>query len=79
MLAEAGIGEATIEAEAGAHAVPSPEAWWAGVMGSGYRGTVDQLDAADRDRVRAINMAWIRDSGVRSVEANVVYAIAVKT
>ena len=25
--------------------IPSPDAWWSAVLGSGYRGTIDQLDA----------------------------------
>jgi ubiquinone/menaquinone biosynthesis C-methylase UbiE len=78
LLEEGGVRGAGIEAEAGSHPVPSPEAWWAAVLGSGYRGTVDQLDPADRERVRTANMSYIRESGVRSVEANVVYAIAKK-
>jgi len=49
------------------------------VLGSGYRGTVDQLDAAARERVRAANFEFIRNSGTASVEANVVYAVAEKT
>ena len=44
-LLEAG-GAERIEAvaEAGAHLIPSPEAWWSAVLGSGYRGTLMQLD-----------------------------------
>jgi hypothetical protein len=47
-------------------------------MGSGYRGTVDQLDAAARERVQAANEDYVRRSGVASVEANVIYAVAIK-
>jgi hypothetical protein len=65
-------------AEAGSHAIPSPEAWWSAVLGSGYRGTIDQLDEAARERVRRKNLEVIRESGLRSVEANVVYAVATK-
>ena len=49
------------------------------VMGSGYRGTVEQLDAKDRERVRRDNIDFIRRGAVRSVEANVVYAVAVRS
>ena len=48
-------------------------------MGSGYRGTVDQLAAADRERVRSENSDFIRQASVNSLEANVVYAVAIKT
>ena len=79
LFAEAGITIADVAEEPGGHWISSPEAWWAAVLGSGYRGTVDQLDAAARDRVRAVNLEYIRNSGIKSVEANVVYGVAVKT
>lgn len=63
-------------AEAGAHPIPTPEAWWAAVLGSGYRGTIDQLDPAQRDRAREANLTFVRDAGLTAVEANVLYAIA---
>lgn len=78
LLRDGGVEQAEIVAEAGEHAVQSPEAWWSAVLGSGYRGTLEQLDAAARERVRIANLDYIRRSGVRSVEANVVYAIATK-
>jgi ubiquinone/menaquinone biosynthesis C-methylase UbiE len=78
LLADAGIQQAEVIAEAGKHPIPSPQAWWSAVLGSGYRGTLDQLDAKSRQRVRTANLTYIRDSGIASVEANVVYAIAIK-
>jgi ubiquinone/menaquinone biosynthesis C-methylase UbiE len=78
LLSEAGIEQAEVVAESGEHQIPTPEAWWAAVLGSGYRGTLDQLDAQARERVRMVNMDYIRRSGIRSVEANVVYAVAEK-
>src|SRR6202790_3505273 len=79
LFAEAGIANPDMAAESDRHSISSPEAWWAAVLGSGYRGTVDQLDAAARERVRAANFEFIRNSGTASVEANVVYAVAEKT
>lgn len=78
LLREAGVEGAEAVAEAGEHNLPTPEAWWSAVLGSGYRGTVDQLDAAARERVRAANLDFIRRRAIRSVEANVVYATAHK-
>jgi len=78
LLRDGGVDDADVVAEAGTHPIPSPEAWWSAVLGSGYRGTVELLDAAARERVRAANLNYIRNSGVRAVEANVVYAIAAK-
>ena len=77
-LREAGVIGAAVVAEAGQHPIASPEAWWAAVLGTGYRGTLDQLDSAGRERVRAANLRFIRESGTSAVEANVVYAIARK-
>ncbi len=43
MLNEGGIPEASIIAERGTHPIASPEDWWTMVLGSGYRGTIDQM------------------------------------
>ena len=56
----------------------SPDDWWPMILGSGYRGTVDQLSASEREQVRAENLAFIKREAIRSVEANVVYAIGKK-
>jgi len=78
LLREGGVDRAHTIAEAGEHSIPTPEAWWTAVMGSGYRGTLEQLDAQARERVRAANMTYVRDAGISAVEANVVYTIAEK-
>jgi ubiquinone/menaquinone biosynthesis C-methylase UbiE len=78
LLREAGIEQAEVIAEAGEHPIPSPEAWWAAVLGSGYRGTLDQLDPSARERVHLANLDYIRRAGIRAVEANAVYALATK-
>ena len=48
------------------------------IMGSGYRGTVEQLDREACEVVRKQNLDFIQSAAVRSVEANVVYATAIK-
>jgi ubiquinone/menaquinone biosynthesis C-methylase UbiE len=78
LFAEAGIASCEAVAEAGEHPIPSPDAWWTAVLGSGYRGTVDKLDAASAAQVRAANLRFIRERGVKAVQANVVHAIATK-
>jgi ubiquinone/menaquinone biosynthesis C-methylase UbiE len=78
LLREGGIEHADAIAEAGEHPIPTPEAWWAAVMGSGYRGTFEQLDTEGRERVRLANLAYIRAAGIGAVEANVIYAVAKK-
>jgi hypothetical protein len=49
------------------------------VLGSGYRGTVDQLTVPDREHVRRENADFIRRTSLGSVESNVVYGTAMKT
>jgi ubiquinone/menaquinone biosynthesis C-methylase UbiE len=78
LLESGGAVRVDAVAVAGMHPISSPEAWWAAVLGSGYRGTLDQLDAGAKERVQAANLKFIRDSGLREVEANVVYAVATK-
>ncbi|HZE88048.1 MAG TPA: ubiquinone biosynthesis protein UbiE, partial [Verrucomicrobiae bacterium] len=75
---EAGVGAAECAAEAASHAIASPDAWWRIVMGSGYRGTVDQLDPPARERVRSANLRYAEAHGVRAIRADVVYAVARK-
>jgi ubiquinone/menaquinone biosynthesis C-methylase UbiE len=51
---------------------------WAMILGSGYRGTVDQLSASEREQVHADNLDFIRREEIRSIDANVMYAIGKK-
>jgi ubiquinone/menaquinone biosynthesis C-methylase UbiE len=80
LVAEGAAGAAAIhvEQEAGAHPLASPEAWWSIVMGSGYRGTVEQLDAAARERVRATVSKRLIQERVTRITADVLYAVARK-
>jgi len=47
-------------------------------MGSGYRGTVEQLSLGDREHVRRANLDFIERTSLRALEANVVYAVALR-
>ncbi len=78
LLRDGGVEQAKIVAKGGEHPIPSPEAWWSAVLGSGYRGTLEQLGADAREHVRIANLDYIRRSRIVSVEANVVYATATK-
>lgn len=76
-LLEAGdFRNVQVAAEIDSQPIDSPEDWWPMVLGSGYRGTVEQLSAIDREQVKAENLDFIRDKNIRSVEANVLYAQA---
>jgi hypothetical protein len=56
-------------AESGSQPVNSGEDWWAMIMGSGYRGTVAQLDPADQERLRLANLEFITRTSLRSLES----------
>ena len=47
-------------------------------MGSGYRGTLEQLTPAAQARIRTHNLTYLADQTVSRVEANVVYSISLK-
>ena len=79
LFTSAGIQSVDVQAASNLHPIGSPDAWWAAVLGSGYRGTIDQLDAEALERVRSANLDFIRSTGIRQVEANVVFALAEKS
>jgi SAM-dependent methyltransferase len=76
LFIDAGTVSPDIVADTSSHPLGSPEDSWPMVLGTGYRGTVEQLDAAARERVRDECLKFIRATGVQSVEANVLYASA---
>jgi ubiquinone/menaquinone biosynthesis C-methylase UbiE len=78
MLAEAGIHDVDIQAETGTHPLNEPEDWWKIAMGSGYRGTLEQLDTNTFKRVRQGNLSRLFEERVTVIETNVIYAIATK-
>jgi ubiquinone/menaquinone biosynthesis C-methylase UbiE len=78
ILNEAGITSPNIIAENRLHPIESAEEWWAIVLGSGYRGTIEQLTQAEREKVKEANLAFISDEKISSVETNVLYALATK-
>jgi SAM-dependent methyltransferase len=78
MLREGGVQTDHIMAEASSQSLNSPEDFWAIALGSGYRGTIEQLEPSARERVRQSTLAYLSQNKVRSVEANAVYAFAHK-
>ena len=75
---EAGIAPPTIVPENRLHSVNSAEDWWTIVLGSGYRGTIEQLTLAERQKVQEANLAFIRDEKISAIETNVLYAFVTK-
>jgi len=75
---EAGIAPPKILPENRLHPIKSAEDWWTIVLGSGYRGTIEQLTLAERQKVQNANLAFIRDEKILAIETNVLYALAAK-
>ena len=66
-------------AEPGMHAIATADDWWSAVLGTGYRGTLEQLDAACARARSRCQLRLHRQIG-RSARSrsNVVYAVATK-
>jgi len=79
ILTEGGVEAPKITAENRLHPINSAEDWWTIVLGSGYRGTIEQLNALEREQVRDANLAFIRDAKIPAIETNVLYAVATKS
>jgi SAM-dependent methyltransferase len=78
ILKEGGVESPKIIAENRSHPIHCAEDWWTILLGSGYRGTIEQLSQTDRERVKEVNLAFIRDERISSIETNVLYALATK-
>src|SRR4029453_5314376 len=76
ILREGGIEAPEITAENRLHLISSAEDWWTIILGSGYRGTIEQLNASERERVKDANLAFIREAKISAIETNVLYALA---
>jgi len=78
LFESAGVDESEVVAENATHRINQPDDWWSMVIGTGYRGTVQQLSETDYEEVRRENIEFIRSHDVRDVEANVLYGTAQK-
>lgn len=78
LMRGAGVNSPEAVLEAGTHVLRTPEDWWMMVLGTGYRATIDQLDADAQARISSQCLEFIRSNNIRSVEANVVYGQATK-
>jgi SAM-dependent methyltransferase len=78
MLHEAGVIAHTVDAEASVQPLTDPQDWWTIALGSGYRGTIDQLDPVARDAVQRDTLAALRARGALTAQTNAVYAVAAK-
>jgi ubiquinone/menaquinone biosynthesis C-methylase UbiE len=79
IMREGGAEAPKITPENRLHPINSPEDWWIILLGSGYRGTIEQLNASERKRVKDANLAFIREAKISAIETNVLYALATKS
>jgi len=75
MLQQAGVELADVAVENRLHPINGPEDWWNIVCGSGYRGTIEQLNNDHYEIVRRANFDYIRAQGITAIETNALYAI----
>jgi ubiquinone/menaquinone biosynthesis C-methylase UbiE len=75
LLDAASVHDADVAAESGTHSIGGADAAWALILGSGYRGTFEQLTPEARGRVEARVREFVTMCAVSAVETNVVYAV----
>jgi ubiquinone/menaquinone biosynthesis C-methylase UbiE len=78
LLADADIPDAKVVAEESQQPLRSPEDWWTMVLGTGARRVIDRMTPQEAARVKQVDLAWLEENGIRSVETNVIYAIATR-
>ena len=78
MLSDAGIDSVQTELEPRLHPIHSADDWWTIVLGSGYRGTIEQLTDAERDQVKTITLRRVDEANIREVHTDAVYAVSIK-
>ena len=76
LYASSGIEGARAELVEAEQELRSEDGWWDVVMGTGFRGTVEELGPADAADVRRANLAAMR--GIASIDVSAVYAAARK-
>jgi hypothetical protein len=73
-----GVDSAKVIAENRLHPIGSVQDWWTIVLGSGYRGTIEQLNQSERETVKEANLTFMHKAKVVAIETNVLYALATK-
>jgi ubiquinone/menaquinone biosynthesis C-methylase UbiE len=76
LFTDAGVESATAELEIADQPLRSPGDWWAIVLGSGFRTTVEALAPVERDDVKDQTLRAM--ANVRAVRASAIYAHAEK-
>lgn len=75
----AGIPQSHVETESCAFPLGHPDDFWAVVLGTGYRGTLEQMNLASQERLRVRLLDKLRTAGVSALETEVLYGLARKS
>jgi len=76
LFERSGITDASASLVEASQSLRSGTDWWDIALGSGFRGTIEELDDTTRKRVRRANLAAM--AGVTSVRTSAVYGTAAK-
>jgi hypothetical protein len=76
LFARGGVAGALAEAVPGEHRLGCPGDFWDVVLGSGYRATVDDLAAGQREKLRERLLLALQERSVTTVRTDVVFATA---
>ncbi len=79
LLETAGITDIQVFTESTTHELASPEDWWTIILGSGYRGIIEQLTPPVRKLVREMNLQFLENNEIHALDVDVLYAIAYKS
>jgi ubiquinone/menaquinone biosynthesis C-methylase UbiE len=78
VLRAGGIEAVEVVLEEGMQSLRSAADFWTIALGTGYRGTIEQLEPEARARLQEVVLAALRTRAVTAVETNVIYAVATK-
>lgn len=76
LFEEAGAPRPEVVVETGSHPIPTEDEVLALMMGTGYRGVIEQLSPSESSRVREDVWASVRAASATAITADVIYATA---
>ncbi|MDI3289304.1 class I SAM-dependent methyltransferase [Polyangium sp. 15x6] len=78
MLAQSGVTAPSVDAEHSYQTLDSPDDWWIIALGSGYRGTIDQLAPGTLQAVKRDTLGSLRARNALTAQTHALYAVATK-
>ena len=77
-MRDGGVPNPEVAAEDSSQPLSAPEDWRTVAIGSGPRGTIDVMEAAEAEQVKENNISWARENKVSSIGTNTIYAVGTK-